>query len=58
MDTIRFYAMFPMRLVIAAIVSLMSVVLILLGESWRQEWGKMDFRGYLVGGRNWNAAGF
>ena len=56
MDFVRVYLMLPMRLLFALIAILISLALIVLGESWREEWGKMDFRGYLFNGRNWKSA--
>lgn len=58
MDFVRLYFMLPMRLLFAFIAMLISLAFILLGDSWREEWDKMDFRGYLLNGRNWNTAGF
>jgi len=58
MGFVRVYLMLPMRLLFALIAILISLALIVLGESWREEWRKMDFRGYLFDGRNWNATGF
>lgn len=58
MSFVRTYAMLPMRLFLAVVAILISAVIILMGEPWRQEWDKLDFRGYLIEGRHWNAAGF
>jgi len=58
MGFVRVYLMLPMRLLFALIGILISLALIALGESWREEWSKMDFRGYLFNGRNWNTTGF
>lgn len=58
MGFVRVYFMLPMRLLFALIAILISLTFIVLGESWQEEWGKMDFRGYLLNGKNWNTAGF
>jgi hypothetical protein len=58
MGFVRVYLMLPMRVLFTLIAILISLALIALGESWREEWGKMDFRGYLFNGRNWNTTGF
>ena len=58
MGFVRVYLMLPMRLLFTLIAILISLALIALGESWREEWGRMDFRGYLFNGRNWNTTGF
>jgi len=58
MGFVRVYLMLPMRLLFALIGILISLSLIALGESWREEWSKMDLRGYLFNGRNWNTTGF
>jgi hypothetical protein len=58
MGFVRVYLTLPMRLLFASIAILISLALIVLGESWREEWRKSDFRGYLFNGRNWNTAGF
>ena len=58
MGFVRVYLTLPMRLLFASIAILISLALIVLGESCREEWQKSDYRGYLFNGRNWNTAGF
>jgi hypothetical protein len=58
MDALCKYAMLPMRLLFVGLGLAISLLLIATGTSWRDEWDRMDIRGYLFGGKNWNSAGF
>jgi hypothetical protein len=58
MGAIKKYAMFPVRLGVAFIGVLISMVMVATGTSWRKEWADLDIRGYLFGGHNWNVSGF
>ena len=58
MDALRTYAAFPVRVLLVALGVSISLLLIVTGTSWREEWDRMNFSGYLFGGKNWNIAGF
>jgi hypothetical protein len=57
-DTARKYLMLPVRLIVFLFAVLISLLLVILGHSWKNEWQQMDVRGYLLEGKNWNRAGF
>ena len=58
MGALRTYAAFPVRVLFVALGVLISLLLIVTGTSWQEEWDRMNFSGYLFGGKNWNIAGF
>jgi hypothetical protein len=56
-DALRTYGTLPVRFLLVAFGMAISVLLIAMRRSWREEWDSMDFSGYLLGGTNWNEAG-